>query len=128
MKALSVRQPWASLIASGQKTIELRRWRTSYRGPLLIYASASKQGDGPKGVAVAVVDLIDIRPSHADDARAACCEPAARELAWVLENPRLITPFYVKGKLSVFSVELPKTENLEATAGSRQGNLFLETP
>lgn len=31
VKALSVKEPWASLIASGQKTIETRRWRTSYR-------------------------------------------------------------------------------------------------
>jgi hypothetical protein len=39
MKALSVRQPWATLIISGQKTIENRRWTTPYRGPLLIHAS-----------------------------------------------------------------------------------------
>ncbi|MEP6911795.1 MAG: ASCH domain-containing protein [bacterium] len=38
-KALSVRQPWASLIVSGLKTIEIRSWPTSYRGPLYIPAA-----------------------------------------------------------------------------------------
>ena len=38
MKALTVRQPWASLIALGVKRIETRSWRTSYRGPLAIHA------------------------------------------------------------------------------------------
>jgi len=40
MKALTVRQPWAHHIAQGLKTIEVRSWRTSYRGPLLITALA----------------------------------------------------------------------------------------
>ena len=38
MKALSLWQPWASLIALGVKTIETRSWSTTYRGPLLIHA------------------------------------------------------------------------------------------
>mgnify|MGYP001598287829 CR=1 FL=1 len=124
MKALSVRQPWASLIASGKKTIELRRWKTSYRGPLLICASAHKQGTGPKGVAVAMVDLIDIRPATPTDAIAACCDPVNGEFAWVLKNAHPIMPFPVQGKLSVFSVAFPKTENLAPTVDSRQVNLF----
>ena len=40
MKALSIRQPWAWLIVNGHKDIENRTWATSYRGPLLIHASA----------------------------------------------------------------------------------------
>lgn len=39
MKALSLRQPWASLVLSGTKTIENRTWRTSYRGCILIHAA-----------------------------------------------------------------------------------------
>lgn len=38
MKALTIRQPWASLIAHGVKTIETRSWSTEYRGPLAIHA------------------------------------------------------------------------------------------
>lgn len=38
MKALTLTQPWATLIASGAKTIETRSWSTRYRGPLAIHA------------------------------------------------------------------------------------------
>ena len=39
MKALTVMQPWATLVALGAKRIETRSWSTSYRGPLAIHAS-----------------------------------------------------------------------------------------
>ena len=39
MKALTLYQPWATLIAIGAKKIETRSWQTSYRGPLAIHAS-----------------------------------------------------------------------------------------
>lgn len=41
MKVLTIRQPWASLIALGEKKIETRSWRTNYRGELLIHAGKS---------------------------------------------------------------------------------------
>ncbi len=46
MKALTVRQPWASLIAAGVKTIETRSWSTKYRGPLAIHAGAHRPTEG----------------------------------------------------------------------------------
>lgn len=39
MLALSLKQPWATLLAHGLKTIEIRRWRTDHRGHILIHAS-----------------------------------------------------------------------------------------
>ena len=39
MKALSLWQPWASLIADGRKNIETRHWELLYRGPLAIHAA-----------------------------------------------------------------------------------------
>ena len=39
MKALTLWQPWASLVACGAKKFETRNWRTSYRGPLAIHAA-----------------------------------------------------------------------------------------
>jgi len=42
VKALSLWQPWASLIALGVKTIETRSWATWYRGPLLIHAAKKR--------------------------------------------------------------------------------------
>jgi hypothetical protein len=38
MRALSVRQPWATLLVKGTKDVENRSWRVSYRGLLLICA------------------------------------------------------------------------------------------
>jgi hypothetical protein len=39
MKALTLTQPWATLVARGAKQIETRSWRTFYRGPLAIHAA-----------------------------------------------------------------------------------------
>ncbi len=41
MKALTLRQPYATLVAIGAKRIETRSWRTRYRGPLAIHAAAT---------------------------------------------------------------------------------------
>lgn len=38
MKVLTIKQPWASLIALGEKHIETRSWKTKYRGTLLIHS------------------------------------------------------------------------------------------
>lgn len=46
MKALTVRQPWAQLIALGVKSIETRSWSTGYRGPLAVHAGRALP---PKG-------------------------------------------------------------------------------
>jgi hypothetical protein len=37
--ALSIKQPWAALLAFGLKTIEVRRWPTARRGRVLIHAA-----------------------------------------------------------------------------------------
>jgi activating signal cointegrator 1 len=39
MKCLSLLQPWATLVMIGAKTLETRRWTTTYRGRLGIHAS-----------------------------------------------------------------------------------------
>lgn len=43
MKAVSIKQPWAHLIAIGLKDIENRSWPTSYRGRIFIHTSAKKE-------------------------------------------------------------------------------------
>lgn len=45
-RALSIRQPWAWLIANGHKWIENRSWRTSFRGPFWIHASQTYDRPG----------------------------------------------------------------------------------
>ena len=43
MKAITIKQPWAYLIANGFKDIENRTWKTSFRGKVLIHAGVSPQ-------------------------------------------------------------------------------------
>ena len=37
--ALSLKQPWATLLVYGRKTVEVRRWPTTRRGRVLIHAA-----------------------------------------------------------------------------------------
>jgi hypothetical protein len=37
--ALSLKQPWAALLVSGHKSIEVRKWATRIRGPVFIHAA-----------------------------------------------------------------------------------------
>jgi Lar family restriction alleviation protein len=39
MKAITIWQPWASLLAIGAKQYETRNWETKYRGPIAIHAA-----------------------------------------------------------------------------------------
>ena len=46
MKAISLWQPWATLVGLGVKTIETRSWATKYRGPLAIHAAKRQPEHG----------------------------------------------------------------------------------
>lgn len=46
MKALSIRQPWAWLVATGRKDIENRTWQTKFRGR--VYIHTGKKVDDPR--------------------------------------------------------------------------------
>ena len=59
MRALTIRTPYADLIANGSKTIEVRKRPLSYRGPLLIHAAKDRDVRAPQVLAVA--DLVDCR-------------------------------------------------------------------
>lgn len=50
IKVLSLKEPWATLIASGVKKIETRSWKTTYRGELYIHASKGKIDDKDKNI------------------------------------------------------------------------------
>jgi len=50
MKALSIRQPWASMIICGYKPVENRTWRHSHRGPLLIHSSQKYDREGERWI------------------------------------------------------------------------------
>ncbi len=105
---LSVKQPFASLIAVGDKPVEVRSRPWKYRGPVIICASKSpriKMDNGnylPAGAAICIVDMTDCRPLKKSDMRAACLDTADwtyldGQYAWILANPREIEPIPVKG-------------------------------
>ena len=58
MYALSLKQPWATLLAHGRKTIEVRRWPTARRGPVLIHA-ARVSDDRPEAWALVPPELLE---------------------------------------------------------------------
>jgi len=97
MKALAVRQPHASMIADGRKSIEYRSWGTSHRGDLLIVAASYvprlRQHRGlVRGCALCIVELIDVVK----------VEP--RLFAWILGFPRLFPTIPVKGRQRLWRV------------------------
>lgn len=127
MKAISIKQPWATFVAEGAKTIETRKWKTSYRGPLLIVSStkvdyhmssftasiAADVFDNPDrvflpiGTALAICNLVDCRPMTEADEIAAMCEIYPRAQAWVFEEIKKIGYFGVKGKPGLYEVDFP---------------------
>lgn len=133
MKALSLKEPWASLIAAGIKRIETRSWRTGYRGPLFIHASKTPvDRKGPQ-----IQTLLELLPSRAlqpgfvvcrcvlrdclpmdrkflaqieqNPVEKLCGEYALGRWAWILEQVQPIEkPFPAKGSLGLWN--LPDSE------------------
>ena len=117
--AISVKQPWAGLIAGGQKTIETRTWKTEYRGPLLICSSAARDTEAiamellvqhrykDTGAALAIASLDDCRPMTKADEAAAMCDLYPRAWAWIFGSVQALpTPRRVRGQLGLFKVKL----------------------
>ena len=109
MKAISIRQPYASWIAEGKKTIETRSWKTNYRGDMLIVSSKTLTGGKnlPKGQALGIANLADCRPMVKEDEGAAMVKssPGLGKYAWVLSDIRKIKPFPVQGKAGIYDVD-----------------------
>jgi ASCH domain-containing protein len=97
LKAISIRQPHASMIASGVKSIEYRTWSTKHRGDLLVVAASyvpklRQHRNLPRGCALAIVKLIDV------------VQVEPRLHAWILSEPRLFPSIPVKGKQKLWTV------------------------
>ena len=54
MKAITLWQPWASLIACGAKKYETRSWATRYRGPIAIHAAKKYPANSPYHIQVEI--------------------------------------------------------------------------
>jgi hypothetical protein len=110
MKALSIHQPWASLIIHGPKRIENRSWPTPHRGTILIHATRRQyQGEdvpgqsGPMvyGSLLGTVDLVDCVPLKYVADRPFAEGP----WCWLLENPRpLKIPIPYRGRQQLWNV------------------------
>lgn len=109
VRAITVRQPWAALIASGRKDVENRTRGTLYRGPLLIHAARQLAPvawppdvppDAPRGAFVALGRLDDV---HRCDG---ACSPWAASDRWhyVIADVRPIPPRPASGRLGVWPV------------------------
>lgn len=76
MKAITIWQPWASLLVSGRKKYETRSWATSYRGPIAIHAAMrsvrksidalAADTDGPGWATLERFDVLFMRPGALD--------------------------------------------------------------
>ena len=114
MKTLTVCQPYASLIASGEKRIENRSWSTAYRGPLAVHAGRSRSwldsyaplpDNMTFGAVICVVDLVDCLPI--DDVRGELENHVHKEgpVCWILENVRILRePLPWRGQQMLFDV------------------------
>ncbi|MBI3397311.1 ASCH domain-containing protein [Candidatus Woesebacteria bacterium] len=109
-KALSLKQPWANLVASGKKTIETRKWSTNYRGDIVICSSLNPKDPPPLGVALCVVELYDVKPMTKNDEKGACIKVYPKAHSWFLKNLRPINPpIPVRGSLGLFNLKLKIT-------------------
>ena len=129
MKALSLTQPWATLVATGKKKVETRTWRTKYRGALYIHAAKDFPGDAakfaeaeralgrlparvPRGAVVAIARLVDVRRTEDVVQTVSALERyygdySPGRFAWFLEDVKeLPEPIPYRGELGLFEVEL----------------------
>jgi hypothetical protein len=132
--AISLHQPWASLIASKHKCYETRSWPTKYRGPIAIHAAKKIEEDPrllklldipaseiPRGAIVAIADLVDCVQMDAafieaqSDTERMCGDWSARRWAWKLENVRAIEPVAAKGMQGLWQWDMPEVQFLPLT-------------
>lgn len=137
MKALSIRQPWASLIVSGPraqdwgnllsgpKRVENRTWPTKHRGWFLVHASQKRErrydyndtiANLPTGVVIGAARIVAC--AHIDDILSGAYDERFPWLRkhWHASGPWCFVldevvefrkPFQVKGRLGFFDVPMP---------------------
>lgn len=135
MKVITIKQPFATLIAKGLKEYEFRTWKTKYRGEILIHAGKSIEKkamkryeclnmDYPTGCIIAKANLTDC--VYVDDDMVNLLK-TKNELVYYgiihkrdykdrynkdwdgygfkLENIKEVEPIYINGKLSLWDYE-----------------------
>ena len=128
MKCLSVSQPFADLIISGKKNIELRNWNTNFRGEFLIHSPIKIRKEDCKrlkietklvtGAIVGKAELFQVKKYESNkeikmDQKSHLSSKKFHDktFGFLLKNPKsLRIPIPWKGQLGFFDVDLPKTK------------------
>jgi len=126
LKCLSISQPFADLIISGEKNIELRNWNTNFRGEFLVHAPLKIRVEDSKrlkinkkfvtGAIIGKAQLYDVKKYNSfqeikSDKKfhLSLKKFQSKTFGFMLKNAK---PFRVpipwKGQLGFFDVELPK--------------------
>lgn len=129
MKALTIREPYATFISFGIKKIETRSWKTNYRGKILIHAGLNKNFKiESKEISCLIKNMEFNYGNIICEAELIDCIPMTEEYinelknnnyqeylvghyevgryAWVLDNIKLIDKkISVKGKLGIWNLE-----------------------
>ena len=125
MKALTIKEPWASLIINGYKEYEFRSRKTNYRGKILIHAGKSLESNQAKrfaeynleyscGEIIGEADLVDcIKVTEEFDEYLKGINPIVygnsghvENYAWKLENiKKHDKKIKVNGKLGLWNYE-----------------------
>lgn len=126
MKCLSVSQPFADLIISGEKIIELRNWNTNFRGEFLIHSPLKIRIKDSKrlkinkkfvtGAIIGKVELYDVRRYNSikeikadQKLHFASKKFHSKTFGFMLKNAKALKiPIPCKGQLGFFNVELSK--------------------
>lgn len=111
-RALSLRQPWAELVVSGEKSIEVRGRNTNVRGEVQIYAGLKRIDRDeeeriaqeydldvdalPRGVIVGTATIVDSRPVTGEDSAEACftIRNEDEQFGWLLADARRLDEPY----------------------------------
>lgn len=135
MKAIVVREPYVSIILTGEKTWEMRKAACRYRGPVALISKGS-------GTVVGVAEIVDSLPPIDSLQAYAQAEPKHRvppsvqrqafsdgwRTPWVLTNARrLVTPVFYKHPYgAVIWVTLDEDVAAKVRAQIQQPGLNLE--
>lgn len=132
LKALSIWQPWASLIARGVKRHETRHWSTPYRGPIAIHAAKTLDlagapdqlcrsalglmwaQDAPLGAVIAIAELTAVERAEDIEGKLTRADREAGNyapgrFAWRLTNVRaLVEPIPLSGRQGLYNWTPPE--------------------
>lgn len=128
MKVITIKQPFATLIAEGIKEYEFRTWKTKYRGEILIHAGkgvnkkamekfAHLNLEYPSSAIIAKVNLIDCvviddkMRKVLQEKNPLVYENVIKHTDWEgygfqLEKVEKIEPIPINGKLSLWDYDL----------------------